>query len=88
MVFFFAVFSSLTGAKVRTVFKQPWTVEEKLVIARRFQRCFQNNQLPGKKEITCVLNTEPKLQARKWTKVKDFIRNQLRKDDPMGFLPL
>ncbi|KAJ8018851.1 hypothetical protein HOLleu_42936 [Holothuria leucospilota] len=71
--------------KTRSVKKKPWTPQEKQIIATKFINSFVTSKLPGKKEILDVINQEPLLKSRKWTNVKDFILNQLKKNDPMDF---
>lgn len=76
-----------SGAKKTTnITKKTWSSEEKHAVIKHFQHCFQNNRLPGKREIQNVLMSDSTLQSRKWTNVKDFIRNQLKKQDPLDFL--
>ncbi|XP_071833308.1 uncharacterized protein [Apostichopus japonicus] len=68
--------------------KKPWTTEEKQVVARIFKSCFLKNNLPGKDKIMTAIHAEPTLQSRTWRNIKDFIRNQNRKSDPLSFVTL
>lgn len=75
-------------AKSKTVtVKKVWTREEKRAVAAHLGMCLRTRSLPGKAAIIELFKREPTVfQERSWRNVKDFIRNQIRKDDPMSFL--
>ena len=66
--------------------RKPWSTEEKMAVARNFGHCFKNCSLPGKKDIESVLLSEHVLQNRTWTNIKDFVRHQMGKRDPLDFV--
>ncbi|XP_072168584.1 uncharacterized protein [Diadema setosum] len=66
--------------------KRPWTKEEKLAVAKRLKTCFETTSLPGKAQCEECLKCEKSLRGRDWHNIKDFVRNQIRKADPLDFL--
>ena len=64
---------------VRKYKRQPWTKEEVKIVLKAFKKDIALNQLPGKAAIVQVIDAHQCLSNRKWTNIKDFIRNYLRK---------
>ena len=50
---------------------------EKDTVHRSLGKLIYQQILPGKKAITDCLESEPALQSRSWTDVKNFCRNQI-----------
>lgn len=67
--------------------RQSWTAEEKQAIHRHFKEELRSRQLPGKEKIIkyCKMDADLKGRTKRWTTVKDFIRNQIRKTNPLDF---
>ncbi|XP_030833631.1 uncharacterized protein LOC115926148 [Strongylocentrotus purpuratus] len=67
--------------------RQSWTAEEKQAIHRHFKEELRSRQLPGKEKIMkyCKMDADLKGRTKRWTTVKDFIRNQIRKTNPLDF---
>ncbi|KAJ8019379.1 hypothetical protein HOLleu_42073 [Holothuria leucospilota] len=57
--------------------RRPWTIEEKAAVLRHFADNISYGKLPGKKALLKCLKSEPVLQDRTWTMIKDFIRNTI-----------
>lgn len=72
--------------KKRVVTKRPWTREEKEAVAKRLKTCFELGKVPGKAQCDECMLAEPSLKGRQWRHIKDFVRNQLKKSDPLDFL--
>ncbi|KAJ8018491.1 hypothetical protein HOLleu_43490 [Holothuria leucospilota] len=64
---------------VRKYKRHPWTEEEIGIVMKAFRKEIALNQLPGKAAILQVIGAHGCLSRRKWTNIKDFIRNHLRK---------
>ncbi|KAJ8050199.1 hypothetical protein HOLleu_03305 [Holothuria leucospilota] len=57
--------------------RRPWTIEEKAAVSRLFDDNIGSGKLPGKNVLLKCLKSEPVLQDRTWTMIKDFIRNTI-----------
>lgn len=57
--------------------KRPWTEGEKTAVSRQLGRYFLLNKLPGRIEVEEAISMEPALKNRRWTNIKDYIRNSL-----------
>ncbi|XP_038062636.1 uncharacterized protein LOC119733132 [Patiria miniata] len=69
--------------------KRPWTCAEKKAVVKHLGMFLRMRKVPGKGPITALMNAEPQLfKNRTWRNVKDFVRNQVRKQDPMSFLQI
>jgi len=68
------------------VTRRPWSKEEKHAVARHLLSYFKTNRVPGKDKCEACISREPVLQRRHWKNVKYFIKNALRKKDPLDFL--
>lgn len=63
----------ISGRKYK---RRPWSEEEASAVQAAFKKHILLNKLPGKADIETALKTYPCLSGRKWTNVKDFIRNR------------
>ncbi|XP_030840561.1 uncharacterized protein LOC100891548 [Strongylocentrotus purpuratus] len=72
--------------KKRICIKKAWSREEKQAVVSKFREHFLKLTLPKKQEIEAVLESCYALRERPWTKIKDFIRNCQKKQDPLDFL--
>ncbi|XP_071831513.1 uncharacterized protein [Apostichopus japonicus] len=61
--------------KGRKYQRRVWTEDEKRVVLKEFRREIALNQLPGKTAIDRVMEKYSCFDGRKWTNIKDFIRN-------------
>lgn len=63
------------------VVKKAWSDEERNAVKNHFgiQMATGMGILPGKTEIEAFIKQTPCLTSRKWSVVKDFIRNNLHK---------
>ncbi|XP_030829920.1 uncharacterized protein LOC115919806 isoform X2 [Strongylocentrotus purpuratus] len=69
--------------------RKVWTLKEKTTVADHLGSFLLRRTLPGKAHILKLFNAEPQtFRDRSWTNVKDFVRNQIRKKDVMGFLKM
>lgn len=59
--------------------RKPWGSAEKTAVQNRFKTFLILNKLPGKREIEEAIAEEPALKNRRWTNIKDYLRNQLKK---------
>lgn len=66
------IFVVLSGRKYQ---RRVWTEDEKRVVLKEFRREIALNQLPGKTAIDRVMEKYSCFDGRKWTNIKDFIRN-------------
>ena len=67
--------------------KKPWSKKEKTAVADHLGYFIRARTLPTKAPIMALLKREPETFAtRSWRNVKDFVRNQIRKTDPMSFM--
>jgi hypothetical protein len=57
----------------------PWTDEEQSVVKSTFAKFFFSKGLPGKVEIDECIRRNPCLSNRKWSVIKDWIRNKKAK---------
>ena len=86
--------NSLGGAreekhkKPRRAFqKKKWNHREKEVVRHHFKGNLTSRVLPTKEQIDSVLSQYPNVfERRSWRNIKDFVRNQIRKKNPFGFL--
>jgi hypothetical protein len=62
--------------RARTV-RKPWTSNERRAVEHHFARFLLNRQVPGKAVIEATQKQETVLASRKWSTIKDFIRNKL-----------
>ena len=60
--------------------RRAWSEKEKEACCRIFVKSFAVGCLPGKKEITDAQQREPILKERTWIKIKNFVRNMIKKD--------
>ncbi|XP_033644859.1 uncharacterized protein LOC117304480 isoform X1 [Asterias rubens] len=77
------------AARTRNVpaIKKPWSYKEKAAVADHLGFFIRARTVPTKAPIVALLKREPEaFAARTWRNVKDFVRNQTRKVDPMGFM--
>nr|XP_054770981.1 uncharacterized protein LOC129278875 [Lytechinus pictus] len=74
------------GTKKKTSERKVWTKKEKTAVASSLRYFFIHHKLPGKREIEKAMSSQPVLQARNWKNIKDFVRNNIKKDDPLSFL--
>lgn len=72
--------------KKRICIKKAWSREEKQAVVSKFREHFLKLTLPKKQEIEAVLESCYALRERPWTKIKDFIRNCQKKQDPLDIL--
>ena len=75
-----------TTTMKKVVKKRPWTRDEKVAVTKRLKSCFELRKVPGKAQCDECISAEPSLRGREWTNIKDFVRNQLKKTDPLDFL--
>ncbi len=67
--------------------RKPWNSKEKQAVAKHLSGYLRSRTVPGKNAIMVLFKAEGKLlEGRSWRNIKDFIRNQARKKDPMAFL--
>ena len=59
-------------------------MDEKLSVKKHLGVFLHTRRLPGKEDIEKCLQQEEALKNRSWRNVKDFIRNQIGKKDPMA----
>ncbi|XP_071853109.1 uncharacterized protein [Apostichopus japonicus] len=59
--------------------RRPWSNEEVDIMKKAFRKEIAQNKLPGKAAIEKVLEQYDCLRGRKWTNLKDFIRNRFLK---------
>ena len=57
--------------------RQAWIDIEQKSAMEYFQEHIESNRLPGKHE--CLAFLKEANSKRSWTKVKDYVRNQIRK---------
>ena len=55
-----------------------WSLEEKHKTLLYFSKTVEKNQIPGKVECENYLRMNPSIK-RKWTNVKDLVRNESKK---------
>ena len=58
--------------------RQEWTSPQKRIVFKHLGSNLSLNQLPGKQACELVLRESP-MKTRKWTDVKNFCRNEIRK---------
>ena len=58
--------------------KRPWRKEESSLVLEKCHLHIRNGTLPGKIECEALLKN-PCLMGRKWTGIKDFVRNHSKK---------
>ncbi|XP_071853449.1 uncharacterized protein [Apostichopus japonicus] len=57
--------------------KTPWTTQEQAAVHRHLGQYIAASKLPGKSAIVNCMSLEPCLRNRRWTNVKDYIRNKI-----------
>ena len=57
-----------------------------MAVAKRLKTYFETTRLPGKAKCEECIECEKSLEGRDWRNIKDFVRNQIRKADPLDFL--
>lgn len=55
--------------------KQPWTQKESKIVLDSMHEFLVGNKLPGKNLCETLIKKNECLHKRKWTNVKDFVRN-------------
>ena len=79
LVFLYLGFPELPDeTRRRTCRRQLWGDEEKRTVLLYFGTHIGLKKVPGKAEITRMLEKEPLLGTRSWRNVKDFIRNRIK----------
>jgi len=67
--------------------KKPWTSKEKAAVYQHLGDYPRTRKLPGKLAVENLFKAEPTVfKQRQWRNVKDFVRNQIRKKDPLSFI--
>ena len=62
-------------------------MKQKAAVAKHFRKHLVSRKLPGKAQIEALFMAEPTVfEHRSWRNVKDFVRNQIRKKNPLSFL--
>lgn len=81
------IFTGTAAGKSKSRIKKSWTTKEKIAVARHLRHFLASRSLPGKVPIEVMLKAEPAVfKGRTWRNIKDFVRNQTRKTNPMSFL--
>ena len=75
------------ASRKKSGIRQSWTAEEKQAIHRHFKEELFSRKLPGKDKIMkcCKMDADLMGRSERWTTIKDFIRNQIRKTNPLDF---
>ena len=66
-------------AKKSQIEKNPWSVAERTAVLQFFQDTIRKGIVPGKAPCAKCLLENPVLERRKWTVIKDFVRNTITK---------
>ncbi|XP_033638514.1 uncharacterized protein LOC117299161 [Asterias rubens] len=69
--------------------RRAWNSREKAAVTKHLGGFLKSRTVPGKAPIMKMFKAEQRtFSHRTWRNIKDFIRNQTRKKDPMGFLKI
>ncbi|KAL8561405.1 hypothetical protein ACOMHN_037302 [Nucella lapillus] len=71
--------ASLPIKKKTRFTRRPWGKVEEMAVQNHFKKYLILNKLPGKREIEQAITGEPALRNRRWTNIKDYLRNKLQK---------
>jgi hypothetical protein len=58
--------------------KQSWKAHERREVLEFFKKNIKEKQLPKKKECMDFLQLPEEISGRKWSHIKDFVRNYIK----------